>query len=473
MKEYSIKHISNVLKSNSVIFTLSSFSSKVVSIFLVPIYTRNLDIADYGLFDLMLIVLTFLQILFTLEISQGMARYIPIMKGESSKSILISSALGVILALCLLLIILLSAVSLFFKSIFSNELKPYILLYFILSILHLYLKNNLRWLLKAREYFIQVLIFSLSSLILTYYWLVEKNLGLKGVYLALNCATLISILYCLVIQIKYISISISKRYIQLLLKFSMPLIISSLSIVLGSFVDRIYISSKLGLEDLAIYSLGHRIASISGFVVFGLASAYLPIIYKNPYGQKMKILFEQLFIYILCVAFFLSVLLTFYHSEIIILLSDSKYLDAGKVAIILGISVILGNSIFLFPGLYIENKTSLLAKLNLFLVLCNLALNWLAIIFFNTIISVSIATLVSQLIFFIMNIYISQKYYDKSFMRIQQYWFQVLLLLIVLLIPFTSINPVQINLIFRIIFSIIICFLFYYSLKSKLKLIKV
>ena len=484
MKNLIFSVIHKGLKSNSFIFSSSSFISKIFSIFLIPLYTRNLDIASYGLFDLILIVLTFLNIIFSLEISQAMSRYIPVMKGERARTILISSGLSVILLLCMILLILMISAAVILRTfitnelsasitlIFSYELMPYISIYFILNIIHIYLKNNLRWLLMARQFFIQVVIYSILSISLTYYWLVINNIGLKGVYIAQICASLTTILYNVKVQFKYVTVSISKRYIQLLLGFSVPLIFSSLSIVIATFMDRIYITSKLGLDQLAVYSLANRLATIPGFIIFGLVSSYLPRIYKNSFDQKIELIFEELFVYILSVAFFISLLLTFFHSDIVLMLSNENYLDAGKVGVILSISVIFANSIILFPGLFIEKKTSFFAKINLILIGCNFILNWIAVEFFNSIMAVSFATLISQILYFVVNMKTSQRYYNRSFRSFKSYWLQLSLLILILILS-NSLNDIaQLSLIYKILLVFVFSIVFINSMRPKLAKIK-
>ena len=64
------------LLKDSFIYLIPTFVSRGLSIFLVPFYTSFLSTADYGSLDLLNTFGNFISMIITLEISQGLARYL-------------------------------------------------------------------------------------------------------------------------------------------------------------------------------------------------------------------------------------------------------------------------------------------------------------------------------------------------------------------------------------------------------------
>jgi len=60
---------------DSVVYSLSTFISRGISFFLIPIYTRVFSPEDYGIIDIMAIFASIIHLTVALEISQSVARF--------------------------------------------------------------------------------------------------------------------------------------------------------------------------------------------------------------------------------------------------------------------------------------------------------------------------------------------------------------------------------------------------------------
>ena len=69
------KDRNNYLIKNTIIFTLGSFGSKIISFFLVPLYTYVLTASEYGVVDLVVTVGTVAIPILTLNISEAVMRF--------------------------------------------------------------------------------------------------------------------------------------------------------------------------------------------------------------------------------------------------------------------------------------------------------------------------------------------------------------------------------------------------------------
>ena len=78
---------------DSVIYSLSTFISRGISFFLIPIYTRILSPADYGIIDMMSVFASIIHLTVSLEITQAVARFLPDMSSLEEKKLISSTAL--------------------------------------------------------------------------------------------------------------------------------------------------------------------------------------------------------------------------------------------------------------------------------------------------------------------------------------------------------------------------------------------
>ena len=75
------------LIQNTLLFTISSFGSKILSFLLVPFYTNILSTSDYGTADLITTTTTLLIFIFTINIADSVLRF-AIERSEKQEEIL-------------------------------------------------------------------------------------------------------------------------------------------------------------------------------------------------------------------------------------------------------------------------------------------------------------------------------------------------------------------------------------------------
>jgi O-antigen/teichoic acid export membrane protein len=66
-----------------------------------------------------------------------------------------------------------------------------------------------------------------------------------------------------------------------MLRFSLPLVLSSLALIFAAYGDRIILRSTLGFQDLGIYGIGARLAAVITLVINGFQLGAAPLIYRH------------------------------------------------------------------------------------------------------------------------------------------------------------------------------------------------
>ena len=117
------------LFGNVGILTISSFSTKILSLLLVPLYTSILTTEEYGVFDLVVTTVELLIPILTLNISDAVMRFLlDTKKNKDSVSRVGLKYLGIALALASIIVFVCSRIDLFNSY---SELFVWIWLYFI------------------------------------------------------------------------------------------------------------------------------------------------------------------------------------------------------------------------------------------------------------------------------------------------------------------------------------------------------
>ena len=85
------------LGKNTAIFAIASFSTKLISFFLVPVYTNVLTASQFGVIEIVLNLLNLLVPVFSLSISEAVLRF-GLEKNANNKDILKSTFLVLLIA---------------------------------------------------------------------------------------------------------------------------------------------------------------------------------------------------------------------------------------------------------------------------------------------------------------------------------------------------------------------------------------
>ncbi len=405
----------NKFLKDSAVYTIASFISRGISLLLLPFYVRFLTKEEYGLFDLILLSANFINLSFSLEITQAIGRFLPTFRLENAKIGLISTAfLAILLSYSLFLTIYVFFEEFIQQNLFQSEFngKTYFLigLYIVSNGLFLFFQNNLRWDLKSYQFALNSILFTLINVFGVFLFIYKLKLGIDGVLYSGIVASVFSIFSSYLCQKKYYTYFFSVKYAKKIIVFSFPLIFSSISVYFSLYMDRIIINKFLGLEELAVFGVGYRFATIVGLISIGFSSSIAPLIYNSPYALSTKSSVSKLFLYYLLFSSLLVLFLSIFSKEIILIFATKEYLIASTILPLITSSVVFSSLYLFFPGLSVENKTRNLAVINFLSAILNLVLCLILVDNFG-VVGIAVSTLLTSIFSFAVNYYYSQKYY--------------------------------------------------------------
>lgn len=405
---------------NSLIYSVGTFSSKLIGFILVPLYTdtRYLSKMEFGLISIVDANIQIMATVLGLGLSYGFERwYFDTEYISRRKSIFFTVE-------CATFII---AGGLFTGAwFFSNALSALVLEstgqenLFLLMILAggiemLILTPNSLLRLTEQPVLYTVanflklcLQFGLSILFVVYY-----KQGILGVYTA---QILGSLLYFVIIGpmlIKSSEIKFEWTILRQIINYRMPLNIHILAINVISFNDRYFIKLYAGFSSLAVYSLGLKFANvIKVFLITAFWLAVTPMIYKMMNHPGGKRFYSKLMTYAGFALLHGMLALILFAKEVLPwVVTSQSYLEAYSVIPVLAFAIFFTfiKDIALI-GLNITKKTFSILMVSLVVAGANVLLNYILVPRYGYM-GAAYAGLISQLLFFIVMYFTAQRAY--------------------------------------------------------------
>lgn len=399
------------LGKNTFIFAISSFGTKLLSFFLVPLYTNVLSTAEYGTVDILTSSATLLIFIFTLNISDGVLRF-ALEKKDNSKEIF-TYGLKVLFKGALLLSILLLIIAC--SNLLDWDVYYYIflILYFILNTLYEIVSNYLRAIDKVKDVAIIGIISSLSLIVSNIIFLLVLKIGMTGYLISIILGPLVATIYGFIkseyriSDLKYICDDKTANEINAYCK---PLVINSLALWINGYLDKYFITAICGVSQNGIYSVASKIPSILAICYSIFSQAWtLSAVRDYDAEDKDGFISNTYNIYsslLMCVCS----LLILFNIPLAKFLYAKDFFEAWRYSSILLIAIMFNAMTAFLGGLFSATKNSkVLAFTTIISALTNTVLNALLIPVLGAL-GAAIATAIAYATMFFIRYYVIKKY---------------------------------------------------------------
>lgn len=265
------------LLKNTVIFSIGNFGTKIISFFLVPLYTNILTTREYGTVDLIYTIGMVLVPLLTLNIGESIMRFALDKDADCDK--IMSTGITILIFGAIIGLLILPIANLFENvSNYSIYIYLYTLTLAFSQIFLCYLRGK-EFLLK---YSIGNIIQSLTIAIFNIIFLIGMKKGIEGYLMAYILANVCTGLYGfwagkvnLVIKKYSIDIELSKNMI----KYSVVLIPNSFMWWIMNSSDRMMVSAMISVTANGVYAVAYKIPTLLSTIttIFNQAWSYSAI----------------------------------------------------------------------------------------------------------------------------------------------------------------------------------------------------
>jgi O-antigen/teichoic acid export membrane protein len=361
---------------------LSVAAPGAVGMMLLPITTRLLGPREYGLVELCSALLLVATSIATLELPQGLARFLPEARSPSERRAIGATTLvfcASSLAVAGLCVLLLAA----FVPAFGGLLPggPAIWFGAVLALVcsgaQAVAIRHLRWSLRPSLYLIAVLVSSLTTASLTVLFLLKWNRAAASVLSAQAAGSLCSLAFVIVVTRGELRPTWDWRVFRRLCAFSLPLVVSTLGLLASSQAGRILVAQHVGLEDAGRFGLAMRISTILGLAASAFQMAVSPVIYArygDPGSREWLASTMRMLAFLGLTAW---MLISDLAHPIVALLAGPSYAAAAQLVPILCALLLLGCFMALLPGLELQGRTRIVAVLSLSTGASTILLTWL------------------------------------------------------------------------------------------------
>jgi len=375
-------------------YFIGSLLTKATGFFLLPVYTKYLSPADYGVLNSLNSIANLLPIFISLYLDSAFGRYYFFEKkvSEQRVQLLYSTLFWFICAWGAVVVITALLISPFtFQPLLNIPFSPYIPLIMIptlfgqLSLLGSgFLRNNL----KAKEITILNFIVFLCVTGVTLVLLINYKMGIQSNLYAAAIGSLITFVYFHFVSIKYslLSFSFDWNILRTSLMFSLPLIPNVAGGWIGGLSDRLILAYYGKIEQVGLYSISAQIALILYMVNDAMTQVQGPIglsalTGNHEEGKKQISEFLSLFTWFIL---FFYLVLTFFSKEILYVMTDVRFHSAYKLVSVLAFLYVMSGVYRIFTTvLSFHGKMWVISSAAIISALVSMILNLIFIPYFG------------------------------------------------------------------------------------------
>lgn len=451
----------STLIKNTAIIGIGNLSTKILTFFLLPLYTTVLATDDYGIIDVLMTVSSLVIPFVSLEMSSGVFRFIINKhKSEDIEEVISTGFFAEVFGLVGMLIFL------GFVNCFYKIPHIFVFVFYIISMsLMKFIGDTLRGLGNNVLYSTSNFLVTLISLLLNLILILFLEMKGEAILLAASIGNICGIIITIVCEKlwKYISFKkVKQNVFHDLLKYTLPLIPNTVSWWVVSASDRLLILIFLGASANGIYASANKIPGIYTTIFTVYSLAWTEAVARNNedhsfissvFYKSINIMIFMLMGIITCSSLFFEVLI------------GKDYIDSYWHILILLIAIFFSSCASLLGGIFagkMESKSVM--HTTIVGAIVNLAFNIVAIKFIGLYAS-SLSTAIAYFIVFLIRYIQCKKWYSLQLFKRKD------MPVIILLLGVIAGYFIKIKILNTILVIIIICVFFILNKESVIVLL--
>ena len=380
-----VKDIGRLIKQSGV-FGVGTVLSKAVGFFMIPVYTRFLAPSDYGVLELLDLILFLAANLAGMGIYTAVFHFYAGAKSEEEKKEVISTALlasAAFFALCMLVMIL-SAGTISRLAFGTAALTRLVrIVSFTLFFSSLTEVPMAYW--RARERVILFVCIGLARTLLAVltlsFFLVVLKWGVEGAVYANLLTNGIAGALLFGVVLAQGPKKLDRTRLKELLAYGAPLVPWGINMFILTFSDRFFLRYYGNLGEVGIYALAYKLAMILAFLVnVPFSMMWQPQQFELAKRGDAKIVFAKVQTYLLVISVLVGLGIAVMAKDVLRILTPPSYWPAARLVPLILVSYVLSAvGLVEASGIYVRRVTRYLAPTGLFVAVANLLLNYVLI----------------------------------------------------------------------------------------------
>ena len=408
------KEVGQLIK-HSGIYGLGAILSKSVGFLMIPVYTRYLVPADYGVLELLDLTIFFSGIFAMMGIGSAFFRFYVASNSPDDRKAVTSTALFTVTGISLFVLGLMQLLAgplstiAFGSPAFAPLVRIVAFTLFFSNLTEVPLAY-----LRAQQRTVLFVVIGLIRTVLGATMLIVAvailRKGVEGVVYAnllYNALAGVSLFAALLARV---GVKVTREKFDAMFRYGAPLIVQSLASFVLVFSDRFFLRHFASLSEVGIYSLGYKLAGIVALLVSGPFSMtwswqqFELAKQENPQQQLARVQSYQLFV---CV--FVGLGISILARDLLRIMSPNAYWSAARIVPLIALSYVLANlRPVLHTGILVQQATHSLASISIVVAVANLALNYLLIPRYHAM-GAALATVLSYTLSLILSYCVAQR----------------------------------------------------------------
>ena len=276
--------LNNRIAKNALIYIGGSGLAGLISYMLMPVLTRYLSPADYGIVYMFMVLIMFFVSVIGLQADTYFARYY----FEVEKTVFAEIMGGILKVILLSAVTILGIVSIMRHQLalalsISGNLIILSVIIATASFISIFILRYYQLAGKPVQYISVTMAMSIIGLIISLVLVVYFHLGWKGRIVGIIVPIVLQAFISTLILYKngLIKFDLKFKHMINIMVFGLPLVLGSIGGWVINLADKIFITNMVSIGATGIYGIGSSMGMIMGIIVDSCARAWVPYFFKN------------------------------------------------------------------------------------------------------------------------------------------------------------------------------------------------
>ena len=323
------------LATTGAAYTAASILSKLIAVFLLPVYTAYLSPAEYGDAEIMIATLVAASIIVRLGVLEAILRFY-YLAGERPEAVVRTGFASLFWSTTALAVLALPAAGPISELLLDGRSEPGLMRLAILGLWQLtlweYALTLLRLDERARAYFEFTIAAVLVTIPITVALVVATDLGAAAILLGNFGTGALFLIGRLWVERRRLGLAIDRPLLRRMVRFGLPTMPAELTLYSLNWIDRLIILRLAGAAAVGLYAIAVKFANGMQVLVRGFHLAWPPLAYSIQDDDEARSAYALIVTWFVAVCSFAVLGLWLLAPWLVEALADDRF-DAAHEAI--------------------------------------------------------------------------------------------------------------------------------------------
>lgn len=347
---------------DSVVYTAGTLVTRGLGLLLLPLYTRVLSPAQFGVLELVITAGVLVNLVVPMETSQAMARLWNERPPGSARRALAGTGLTFALVAYAIFALLAWVFDAALVGALNDPAAEVAMVhagaaFIACNGLLLTLQGQFRSALRPRSFAFASVSYAALVLVGMGLFVGQDGVGVARVLWLQAAAAALVAAACLLSLRDEVAWGIDRSELGRMLDYSLPLVPAGLAMFATVNAHRFMLGWLGSLEQVGLFGLASRVASVATLVLIGVQTSLTPLIYAHHEDPVMPVKLARLFEFFWSASLLVCLALNAFAAELMALVGRPAYAEAAGLLVWLAPAALLSQMYMFAPGISLAKKS--------------------------------------------------------------------------------------------------------------------